>query len=785
MLATNAQNSTKITLLEDDLQLQTLISERFAEEGAYQVVCLDNDIKTVLRSRPNCLLVKYDIFERYYGSIAQRNHNNNMLVVVYSLEDKSQHAVKSLKLGANDFVVLDPKRPENLIEAIKRAFEEKKMQVSLEKEANDLKITVDKLANNIRKRARFFLDTNNSLQKEVETHQQKENILQKTLQKLSSHLENSPHGVVEWDKTHKIVSWSRQAELLFGWSAAEVTGRHIPDADFIHQDDRKAVLTSMARLFAGKEKQNISFNKNHTKNGKVVYCEWYNTALFGEDGKVETILSIVNNITSFKMYEQELLASQERFEKLSQASFDGIVIHENGLVLDCNQRYLDMFQRSLDECVGQDTYEFFTKKSKEIILGHIKTQNESAYEVEGIRKNGSIFPLEIVARTISIGDKMLRLGALRDITERKREQALLQESEERFRATFEQAAVGIAHVSQNGLFLRVNQRFCQLSGYTKEQLLAMDASKILDLMENKPDINEIKKVILGEIAVFATEMCLNAPNKQKIWLNCTFSSVHESKQGDTYLMAVVDDISDRKKIESELKVANFEMDKFIYNTSHDLRSPIASIKGLCHIAALEIPITLEHNYIQMIENTASKMDIMLSSLVMLNDIKKRQLKGFEIDLNLFFIEIEEKIRKSKQLDNIDWKLEINVQNPLISDVELLINILERVLDNAFYFKNSKRDSHKINISVKQEGEITEIKITDNGIGIKKELIDNIFDMFFKGTEHAHGAGLGLYMAKHMVTKLNGHIDIKSIYGEYTVVIITLPNLPQYKPKWTK
>jgi PAS domain S-box-containing protein len=127
-------------------------------------------------------------------------------------------------------------------------------------------------------------------------------------QRLTYHLENSPLAVVEWDSDFRVSRWSESAEALFGWKAEEVLGKHVEEWSFVFDEDITAVESLTARQREGVEVQSVLHNRNYTKDGVVLYCEWYNSVLHDETGKLVSVLSLVLDTTARKRAEEERAA---------------------------------------------------------------------------------------------------------------------------------------------------------------------------------------------------------------------------------------------------------------------------------------------------------------------------------------------------------------------------------------------------------------------------------------------------------------------------------------------
>ncbi len=130
--------------------------------------------------------------------------------------------------------------------------------------------------------------------------------LRDALQKLSFHVENSPLAVMEWNPEFQLQRWSQQAEQIFGWKAAEVIGRHLQEWQFVFEDDSEQVNALTAGLTDGSQSRAVTCNRNYTKDGEVIYCEWYNSALLDESGNLVSVLSLVQDVSDRQRAESQI-----------------------------------------------------------------------------------------------------------------------------------------------------------------------------------------------------------------------------------------------------------------------------------------------------------------------------------------------------------------------------------------------------------------------------------------------------------------------------------------------
>ena len=236
------------------------------------------------------------------------------------------------------------------------------------------------------------------------------------------------------------------------------------------------------------------------------------------------------------------------------------------------------------------------------------------------------------------------------------------------------------------------------------------------------------------------------------------------------------DITTTKSIEHQLQYKVKELNTFIYKATHDLRSPLVSVMGLVQlIKGVELGEELK-KYVDMIDHSVRKMDNLLIDLVKIVNVTQGKLTFDPIDFESMLEDILSALSHRPEFFDIIFRRNIHIGHVCRSDSSLLYSIFQNVIDNAIKYKKIENKFESliiITIDVNQEE--VKIGITDNGIGISEEFEDKVFDMFFRGTTSSSGTGLGLYIVKTSVEKLEGTVTLNSIYGKGTSVNIVFPN----------
>jgi signal transduction histidine kinase len=238
---------------------------------------------------------------------------------------------------------------------------------------------------------------------------------------------------------------------------------------------------------------------------------------------------------------------------------------------------------------------------------------------------------------------------------------------------------------------------------------------------------------------------------------------------------LVEEMTLRKKIEEQLSSRNKELDTFVYKASHDLRGPLASLIGVTNIARLDLKEPISVKYMEMINESAQKLNFTLSNLLEVTKIKYTDAQIKQVNFQHLVTQTVEGFKARMEAEAILFKSSIVQTKDFFSDPYLLSILLHNLLDNATNYKTDHTAAF-ISVDIVEKDNTMEITVTDNGQGIEKEVQTKVFDMFFRHNMQAKGSGLGLYIVKNCVEKLNGTLTLLSEPEIGTEVKILLPNL---------
>ncbi|MGM0581176.1 MAG: sensor histidine kinase [Bacteroidota bacterium] len=205
---------------------------------------------------------------------------------------------------------------------------------------------------------------------------------------------------------------------------------------------------------------------------------------------------------------------------------------------------------------------------------------------------------------------------------------------------------------------------------------------------------------------------------------------------------------------------NKELDEFIYKSAHDLRGPIARFKGLSQLIQMEYDQNNDiSDHLKHLNHSANHMDNMLKRLSNVYEISARPIKPQKINVNMILETVFERLAGEENLNNVSIDVENKVNENIQIDPSLLHLILKNLIGNAVRFYDPLKLKKWVKVKIEILDKELIISVKDNGIGIKKEQQENIFDLFYVGSELPKGPGLGLYICKIITKKLNGDISL--------------------------
>jgi PAS domain S-box-containing protein len=498
------------------------------------------------------------------------------------------------------------------------------------------------------------------------------------------------------------------------------------------------------------------------------------------------LVGVIRDITERKKAEMKIKESEKMYRDLFEKANEGLLMMGlDGHLADVNQAFAVMHGYEIDELKQMDIGKLDVLKDKTMedhadVMNRINVGEVVRFEVEHYHKDGHIFPISVTASLIHINGQNYYLAFHQDITERRKVEVAMRESEERFRAIFENTKDGILVSNTNGEFLFSNPAMSEMLGYTPEEIKTLRVQDIHPQKDLPMVIDVFSKVVREEIKT-AHELPMLRKDGSVIYVNISGNSIILNRE--PCMVGVFRDITERRKVElalsrimSKLEMKNKELEDYTYTVSHDLKAPLVTIQGFSDLLAQNYNEKLDdkgRHYIDRINQGSERLNRLISDLLELSRAG-RKLKPFQ------WHEFNEILNDS--LESLEGKItaeKIKVTHPgnfpkIYGDDMRLSQVLNNLVGNAVNYMDDQK-SPEISIGWGESGDYFRFWVQDNGIGIKPEDQGRIFNIFERASEQgAEGSGIGLSIVKKIVETHGGEISVESVFGEGSKFIFTIP-----------
>jgi len=523
-------------------------------------------------------------------------------------------------------------------------------------------------------------------------------------------------------------------------------------------------------------------------------------ASFSVSSKKDTATIVINgifsDITEKKASERELLMMRKVFE----ASQDGMAIEQEGIFILANDSFAKLFgYLSGIQVVGLFSNSIIDSEERQKIenIANLRKLNLDAsthYEFLAVRRNGTKFYCEVSVTTFEFNENHYNIIIARDVTERKRTQFAIKESEERYRNIAENIEdfFYTVELTNNKLrFVFFTSSVEKITGYQQIELLSDSKSFFRITYPN--DFTQIKKKLkdfLGNYYKSTDEFEYRIIKKDGslVWIKNKLKAIRDEKGEIQKIYGLVSDISlykkaeeDIKKTTENLKKLNDTKDRFISIISHDLRTPFSSVLGFTDLLLNDDELTKDERrqYVKYIQESSHNMLSLVNSLLDWTRLQTGRIKFKPIKTDLS--KIVDKAVNS--VAGFAMQKEISILNKISNEIfafidgDLIFQAVNNLFSNALKFTNAG-GSVTINVAQSKESRFFEVTVSDTGVGIPQENISKIFEVDSKitteGTKGEKGTGLGLSLVREIVEKHGGKIWVESEKGKGAAFKFLLP-----------
>lgn len=590
-----------------------------------------------------------------------------------------------------------------------------------------------------------------------------------------------------------ITAWNPQAEKIFNWKEDEILGSRLADT-----------------IIPARYREQHTNGMNHylkTGEGPILHRVIELTALNRQQVEFPVELTIssikqngneffcafIRDITERKRADALLRQAEKRYRDIFENAIEGIYqTTPGGKFLTVNPSLAKMFgyespEDMINSVTDIGTQIYVDQQDRERIKKLLETQGKAiGIEVRLLKKNKEIMWVLVNNRVVLDDEGKIKYfeGTLKDITERKKAEVKLRDSENKLRAFFKSTPDASVLLSKKYEILAFNNAANELVDNTYgRKMKEGEIYTELIFPEMRPLIIEyLERAFDGE--TIEQEFAIpNMKTGRSEWWLAVFMPVIDA---DGTIFGVISNATNinavkraelkLKKQYEELKKTNHELDRFVYSVSHDLRAPLASILGLINVANLDEPSTSQRNYLGLIRDSIDRLDGFIKNILDYSRNSRIEASPERINFTELIEEVKHKLKLIRGTDRVKLNLKIEDDTAFYSDRTRLEIILSNLYSNSIKFQDFQKERSYVSVHISTSPEKVWIRFFDNGIGIQEIHLNNIFNMFYRASERAKGSGIGLYIAKETVTKLNGTMRVQSEFGVYTAFEIEIPNL---------
>lgn len=499
-----------------------------------------------------------------------------------------------------------------------------------------------------------------------------------------------------------------------------------------------------------------------------------------------------NTIGGLILYDEDITEQKQREELIRQNEKKFLTIYENSplpkslitwsdkKLVDVNSAWINLFGFTRDEAIGNSTVDLGIvrdEKALKVIFDRLgETGSSKNMEIQLFTKNGKALVVTNNGTLFDLDGKPYVIVTQMDITETKK-------LERQLAATFNQAGVGIAHVSPEGKWLRVNRKIGEIVGYSEDELLNISFQQITHVDDLERDIELLHKMLEQEIDQYSLEKRYIKKDGSTVWVNLTVALVWKPTGEPDFFISIIEDINARKMAEqasadlkiseSAAKEASRLKSEFLSNMSHEIRTPINGVIGMTGLLDDTDLSKEQRDYVDIIRRSGETLLTVINDILDFSKIEAGQLHFETIDFDLLSAidDVKKMLAFAATKKQIDLRIDLSssLPNSLRGDPGRFKQVLINIIGNAIKFTNRGHVLLRAS-TIYETDQIAHLKfeIQDTGIGIPNTTIDRLFKPFTQADTSTHrhfgGTGLGLSICKSLVEKMDGHISVTTEEG---------------------
>jgi PAS domain S-box-containing protein len=584
-------------------------------------------------------------------------------------------------------------------------------------------------------------------------------------------------------KREVMLTFSAGACRVFGVAPAEFDGKMATLLDLVHPEDVARITEAATAALAG----GVPYQVEHRlvrPDGSIRWVLQAAVVQRDDDGAPRRMLGICQDITDRKRIEDEIRAAADYHRSLIEANLNPMVtISLDGAISDVNLATEQVTGCERAELLGTEFSSYFTDPDlAKASYEHVFRDGQALdYPLELRHRDGHVTSVLYNAALYRdpSGRVLGVIAAARDVTQTNRMQAALSESEKRLRAVFEYAQVGIGEVGIGGQAVRVNPYFCQLVGYTSDELLSMNLMDLIHPDDCDIDSADQQRIISGEIDTYTTEKRYLRKNGSLVWAEVSSAMVRDADGKPTLSVATMRDLTAERRAEAEIQAlnadlearveartaelerANKNLEAFSYSVSHDLRAPLRALQGFSEALLEEYSDTLGETgqgYARRIGAASERMAALIDDLLLLSRVSRAGMNLIPVNLSAEVASILDELQLQGREPDRQVRFSVQEDVWVTADRALIRSVLQNLLENAWKF-TSRRSDAVIEFGTTPIDDDTRICcfVRDNGAGFDPAYTDKLFKPFQRlhTDRDFPGNGIGLASVQRVIERHGG------------------------------
>ncbi len=624
----------------------------------------------------------------------------------------------------------------------------------------------------------------NDVTKIMQTQEQ----LKESRNKFKKYIDKAPLGIFLADENGKYLEVNKEACDMTGYTEKELCNFDIRQISVIedHENALKSFQSVKAKGFSEIDSKYI------TKTGQI--RDWNVRAVKLNEKR---FLGFAKDITDRKMLERKRVETENEYRALfDNAGLEIGYYKPDGTIIWYNKVAAQIMGGIPEDFAGKNLKQFFSAKDSKEYMRRIKkvmkTRKLETYEDEVKDKNGKSWYRSVYTCIYNSEDELLGIEVVsQNITDLRKSQKSLAESEERYRSIFDQAALGISNISLDGRIINANKKYCEILGYSLKEIKKLTFLDFTHPDDIKKSKDGWEKLISGKIDDLNFDKKYIRKDGRVINIILTASLLRDSNSEPMYSITTIQDITVRKELEEnnammEARLRDQQKLEAIGTlaggVAHEINNPI---NGIMNYSQLILDLVDEKGeasgYAKEILHETNRVAEIVKNLLQFSRREKQQYSKANVeDIINQTLSLVNTIIKLDQIDfevNIPRNLsKINCRSQQIQQV--LMNLLTNARDALNQKYEGYHEDKKLILSckkiVKYKKGWIRIIVEDHGNGIPEDIQQKIFDPFYTTKERDKGTGLGLAISYGIIKDHHGELTFKTKEGEYTKFYLDLP-----------